>query len=179
MSTRLVILGLLREKPLYGYELKQIVEERMGDWTSIAFGSIYFALDKLAEEHLVKKVATEQEGGRPSRSVYEITEAGRVEFDRLLRQVWSEFERQHFAFDIGLAFMQALSKKEIKGYLGERIEKLEAGQKYLLAHREEQLQRPEVPSVAAAIFEHSRVHLQAELKWTRDLLQRIEKGEYF
>ena len=49
MSVRLVLLGLLHERPLYGYEIKQIIEEHMGDWTSIAFGSIYFALDKLAE----------------------------------------------------------------------------------------------------------------------------------
>jgi Fe2+ or Zn2+ uptake regulation protein len=58
MSVKLVILGLLRERPLYGYEIKQIIEEHMGDWTSIAFGSIYFALDKLAKEGFVEKVAT-------------------------------------------------------------------------------------------------------------------------
>ncbi len=50
MSTRLVILGFLRERSLHGYEIKQLIEDRMGDWTSIAFGSIYFALSKLAEE---------------------------------------------------------------------------------------------------------------------------------
>jgi len=49
MSTRLVILGLLRERPLYGYEIKHVIEDHMGDWTSIAFGSIYFALGKLTE----------------------------------------------------------------------------------------------------------------------------------
>ena len=27
MSTRLVILGLLQERPLYGYEIKQLIEE--------------------------------------------------------------------------------------------------------------------------------------------------------
>ena len=69
MSVRLVILGLLRENPLYGYEIKQIIEEHMSDWTSIAFGSIYFALDKLAAENFVEKVSVEKEGRRPSRSV--------------------------------------------------------------------------------------------------------------
>ena len=63
MSTRLVILGLLRDRPLYGYEIKHIIEEHMGDWTSIAFGSIYFALNKLAEEDFIEKTGTTQEGG--------------------------------------------------------------------------------------------------------------------
>ena len=47
----------------------------MGDWTNIAFGSIYFALGKLSEEGFIEKVATEQQGGRPSREVYQITES--------------------------------------------------------------------------------------------------------
>ena len=85
MTVRLVILGLLRERPLHGYEIKQIIEEHMGDWTSVAFGSIYFALDKLAEERFVEKIAVEQKGNRPSRSVYQMTAAGRDEFLRLLR----------------------------------------------------------------------------------------------
>ena len=117
MSTRLVILGLLREQPLHGYEIKHIIEEHMGDWTSIAFGSIYFALGKLSEEGLIKMVATEKTGNRPSRSIYQITEAGRAEFLRLLREVWNEPERQYFAIDVGLAFMNALPAEEIKGYL--------------------------------------------------------------
>ena len=69
MSTRLVLLGLLRDRKLYGYELKHIIEDHMGDWTSIAFGSIYFALNKLSEEGLIEKVAVEKPGKRPSRCV--------------------------------------------------------------------------------------------------------------
>ena len=63
MSTRLVILGFLRGRPLYGYEIKQMIEHVMGDWTNIAFGSIYFALKKLTEDGFIEKAATEQEGG--------------------------------------------------------------------------------------------------------------------
>jgi DNA-binding PadR family transcriptional regulator len=90
MSTRLVILGLLRDQPLHGYEIKQIIEEHMGDWTSIAFGSIYFALGKLSEEGLIEMAVTEKKGNRPSRSVYQITESGRSEFLRLLKEVWRD-----------------------------------------------------------------------------------------
>jgi DNA-binding PadR family transcriptional regulator len=178
VSTRLVILGLLRDRPLYGYEIKQIIEGHMGDWTSIAFGSIYFALDKLTEEGLTRKVATERKGDRPSRSVYRITAAGRAEFTRLLRQTWGEVEHHYYAFDIALAFMEGLPAKETKRILRERIRQMEIVQKQLAAHRKEQLKRKEVPRVASAIFEHSRVHLKAELDWTRDLLKKVERHEY-
>ena len=178
MSTRLVILGLLRERPLYGYELKQIIEEHMGDWTNIAFGSIYFALGKLAEEGFIEQVAIEQEGRRPSRSVYQITEAGQAEFLRLLREVWSEVERHYYAIDIGLMFTEALPREEVKGFLRERIAQLESIVRHVAEHRAEQMAQPEVPALAAAVFDHGLAHFRAELDWTRDLLDKVEAGVY-
>ena len=178
MSTRLVILGLLRERPLYGYELKQIIEEHMGDWTNIAFGSIYFALGKLAEEGFIEQVAIEQEGRRPSRSVYQITEAGQAEFLRLLREVWSEVESHYYAIDIGLMFTEALPREEVKGFLRERIAQLESIVRHVAEHRAEQMAQPEMPALAAAVFDHGLAHFRAELDWTRDLLDKVEAGVY-
>jgi DNA-binding PadR family transcriptional regulator len=175
MSVRLVILGLLRERPLYGYEIKQIIEEHMSDWTSIAFGSIYFALDKLAEEKFVEKVEVEQKGKRPSRSVYQITESGRDEFLRLLRSTWNDLERQYFTLDLGIAFMDALPQSEIEGYVQNRIHLLKEVLQYLDFHQSDQLSHKEVPEWSVAIFEHSRVHYQAELEWSQDLLKKLEE----
>lgn len=178
MTVRLVILGLLRERPLYGYEIKQIIEEHMSDWTSIAFGSIYFALDKLADEKFVEKMQVEQDNKRPARSVYQITEKGRDEFLRLLRAGWQQDERQYFALDIYLFFLESLPLDEVKAYLRMRQSGLQAVLEHLQSHRTEQLSNPEVPRLAMAIFDHTFVHTQAELNWVSDLLQKIEGGEY-
>jgi DNA-binding PadR family transcriptional regulator len=180
MSTRLVILGFLQGQPLYGYELKQMLEHVMGDWTNIAFGSIYYALGKLAEEGFIQKVGTEQKGGRPSRTVYQIADAGREEFMRLLREVWDDVERQYFTFDIGLSFMSALPIEEVKGYLRKRVTHLEHILQYLEAHQAEELADTDhVPThLALTVFDHHRRHLQAELDWLRDLLENVEQGVY-
>jgi DNA-binding PadR family transcriptional regulator len=173
MSTRLVVLGLLRRRPLHGYEIKHIIQDHMGDWTSIAFGSIYFALGKLAEEGLVEVHSTEQEGSRPSRTVYAVTEAGRAEFLRLLRDVWSKPERQHFVTDLGLFFMDALSSKERLDFLDARVAQLEKIATHLTEHRAESLANPRVPRQARFIFDHSRAHLDAEIAWTRALREEL------
>ena len=179
MSTRLVILGFLRRQPLYGYEIKRMIEQIMGDWTNIAFGSIYFALKKLAEEGFVEKVGTEQEGSRPSRTVYQITAAGREEFLRLLRETWGGVERQYFRFDIALSFMEALPTKEIEGYLRNRINHLEHVIQFLGSHEEEELEDEHVPRrLAESVFGHHRVHFQAELDWTREVLENVEQGAF-
>jgi DNA-binding PadR family transcriptional regulator len=175
-TTRLVLLGLLRCQPLHGYELKHIIEEHMGDWTSIAFGSIYFALGKLEEEGMILKAATEQQGNRPSRSVYQINDAGRDEFLRLLRGTWTTSERQFFSLDVGIAFMDALPIEEIKGFLQGRITGLEHALAYMDVHEEEQVSRDEVPTSAKVVFDHSRVHMDAELTWLRNLLEKVDQG---
>lgn len=178
MTVRLVILGLLRENPLYGYELKQIIEEHMGDWTSIAFGSIYFALDKLAGEGFVEKVSVEKEGRRPSRSVYQITKAGRDEFLRLLREAWQNVEHQYFSLDVCLFFMGALPDEEVEAYLRSRQSELQGTLQHVSSHRDEQMSQPEIPPIARAIFEHTIAHTQAELDWITDLLGKMEKGAF-
>lgn len=178
MSTRLVILGFLRERPLYGYEIKSLIEEQMGDWTNIAFGSIYFALGKLADEGFIEKVATEQSGNRPSRSIYQIRPEGRAEFLRLLREMWREDDRQYFPFDIALFYIHALPKEEVLVYLQKRVEGLERATVFVDAHQANTFSNPDVPLIADAIFEHTRVHLAAELDWMRQFLVRVQSGEY-
>ena len=178
MSTRLVILGLLRDRTLYGYEIKQLIEDHMGDWTSIAFGSIYFALRKLTEEGFIEKAGTEKPGDQPSRIIYRITDAGRAEFVNLLRENWTVVERHYFAFDIGLFFMDALPHTEILGYLRQRVEHLQRILGHLQAHREAQMAHAQIPIRAAAIFDHAYLHYQAELAWTRDVLEKVANGTY-
>jgi DNA-binding PadR family transcriptional regulator len=179
MSTRLVILGLLREQPLHGYEIKQIIEERMGDWTDIAFGSIYYALDKLDEEGFVEKIATEKEGNRPSREVFQITSTGKDEFLHLLRKTWGELEPMHFDIDVGLYFANTLSKKELVANMHQRLEWLNSVLQHLESHRTETLNNEEVPSQQAfwvnAIFEHALFAYRAERDWLQKTLSAYEE----
>lgn len=178
MSTRLVILGLLRDRSLHGYEIKRLVEEHMSDWASVAFGSIYFALDKLGDEGFIEKVSVEQHGNRPSRSVYRITPSGGEEFLRLLRDTWKNAERTYFSLDVGLFFISALSPEEVKQAVRGRIAAIEGAYERLLTHEETKFRDPAIPPVARAIFSHTLAHMRAEMTWTKELLEKLECGEY-
>ena len=178
MSTRLVILGLLKDKPLYGYELKHIIEEHMGDWTNIAFGSIYFALKKLTDEGLVAQIGEEREGNRPSRRIYEITESGRGEFRRLLEELWSSRGREYYALDIGLFFLSELQEEKRLPVIRERIAAYEALVMHLNEHERELKANPHVPPEAEAIFSHSRHHILAELAWLKEVEEAVSMGRY-
>ena len=67
----------------------------------------------------------EREGRRPSRTAYATTDAGRDEFEHLLREAWGKVEPQSFAFDIAPTFVDAPPAEEAKHYLRERIGQIE------------------------------------------------------
>jgi DNA-binding PadR family transcriptional regulator len=87
-NVRAVILALLVERPMHGYEMIQEVEARTdGLWRPSA-GSIYPTLQLLEEEGLV--TGEESEGKRR----FSLTTAGRAEADGLDRPPWEEVTDQ-------------------------------------------------------------------------------------
>jgi DNA-binding PadR family transcriptional regulator len=176
LSVRLVILGLLRQESLHGYELKHIIGEHMGDWTRIPVGSIYFALGKLADEGKIRELSVEREGKRPEKTVYEITESGEEEFLSLLRECLGTSEREYHEIDLGLAFLDALKPKEAAALFRARVTLLEGEVLRLKKHKAESMKLSDVPPSAKAIFTHSQRHLEAELAWSREVLAELEAG---
>jgi len=68
---KFVILRLLREKPMHGYEVMRALEEGSGGWYRASPGSVYPTLQMLEEGGYV---TSEQVDGK---KVYTITDAGR------------------------------------------------------------------------------------------------------
>jgi len=75
-QTDYVILGLLAEQPLSGYQIKKLVDIRFKFFWSESFGQIFPALKSLAAEGLAEECAQEHADGRASKT-YRITQAGR------------------------------------------------------------------------------------------------------
>ncbi len=81
-----IILGLLCERPMHGYELARLVQEDealRAIWR-IERSEIYFLLGKLAKGGLIIESAAEQARG-PVRVIYAPTTAGREAFAKWLR----------------------------------------------------------------------------------------------
>ncbi|HZO98575.1 MAG TPA: PadR family transcriptional regulator [Gaiellaceae bacterium] len=74
-DVRAAILLLLEEEPRNGYQVMQELEQRSGGAWRPSPGSVYPALQLLADEGLIR--GESREGG----TVYELTEAGRAHLD--------------------------------------------------------------------------------------------------
>jgi len=74
-QTDYVILGLLSEAPLSGYQIKRIVDIRFRFFWSESFGQIFPALKSLAANRLIEEAEPAVQDGR-TRKTYRITPQG-------------------------------------------------------------------------------------------------------
>jgi len=117
--TAYVILGMLRQEPRSGYEIKKVVDHSTRFFWAASYGQIYPELRKLAKAGLVEGEPQSQ-GGR-KRTVYRLTRAGRDELRRWLSEKPEVFELRDEAL-LKLFFADAAPK-------GKAIEIIEAKQR--------------------------------------------------
>ena len=84
-QTDYVILGLLSEEPLSGYQIKKIVDIRFKFFWSESFGQIFPALKVLAAEGLIEELPAKQSKARAQKT-YRICETGMLALQNWLRQ---------------------------------------------------------------------------------------------
>jgi len=75
MVQKILILGLIKEGPKHGYEIKKIIKEEFGIFSSLSSVSIYYPLKIMEQEGLIVKKSGR---GRKhlEKYVYEITPKG-------------------------------------------------------------------------------------------------------
>ena len=173
-----MILGLVRwMQPVHGYDVKRELESwRADEWTTIATGSIYHALRKLAEDGLLEEVATEQVGSRPARTTYRCTAKGELEFEELLRRCWWTYDEPTDPFQAGFAFLPALPATEAVAALRNRARMLRL---VVDTHRfaiASDWVRKSKPSHVGWMFELIIDRLEAEVAWCERIATRIEGG---
>ena len=74
----LVLLSLLAERPLHGYQANLELERRqVRDWAGISRPQVYYSLEKLRAKGLIRATESEDPAAGPERSVFETTAKGR------------------------------------------------------------------------------------------------------
>ena len=160
----LAILGLLREGPRHGYDLKRQLSE-YGFW-QVSFGSLYPALRRLEKGGFI-------EAGRISgrRKEYRPTEAGEVEFRRLLEDESGDIDEDR-AFQLRLAFFRYLDPDTRLGLLERRrarlIEKLYEAQRSLKRSGARAMER--IDRYTLALMERGVSSAESDIAWLDDLI---------
>ena len=91
-STPLLVLSLLKDGDMYGYQMADELATRSDDTFQLKEGTLYPLLHSLEKEGLVKSYKKETPGGR-ERKYYTLTEAGRGQLEEKTRQ-WQLFSEK-------------------------------------------------------------------------------------
>jgi DNA-binding PadR family transcriptional regulator len=178
-TSRLLILGVLMQKqPIHGYDVRRELEEWGAEgWSNLAYGSIYFALNKMTEEGLVIPSGGEQTGKRPARTQYTLTEKGKQEFYRLMREYWWKYEMPIDSFQVAMTFMDKLSHDELLEALRYRFDLLRAWMRTYEVGLPKNMYEPNIPKHVIENLRLSYVRVRAEIEWLQEVIAKVERGE--
>jgi DNA-binding PadR family transcriptional regulator len=171
-TIELAVLGLLHEGPMHGYELRKRLNLMLGWGRVLSYGSLYPTLKKMLRGDLIEEAATTTVSRRP-RIVYQLTETGNAEFQRLMSEVgptaWEDDN-----FDIRFAFFgRADMETRLRVLEGRRSrlqERLERVQKELA------MTQKEVDRYAGELQRHGVESVEREVRWLSELINAERTG---
>jgi DNA-binding PadR family transcriptional regulator len=173
----LSLLTLLRERPMYPYEMAAALRGRGKDQAiKINWGSLYTVVQNLDKHGFIETVEVAREGRQPERTTYQITDAGQTELKDWLRELLSVPEREYTRFEAALGDSAVLPPDELIDLLRQRLAALEAG------NAEHQAGLDALVSTIPRLFliesEYYLAQRRAEAEWVRGLLKEFTDGTF-
>ena len=175
-NLEVAVLGLLCERPRYGYEIEKTIEERnMRNWTDIGFSSIYYVLKKLEEKELIRS-KTKVVENKPPRKVYTVTDEGYSVMKEKVKQLLSSFERLISAFDLGLMNMSLLNTGEVVECFGKYLHSIDDTLVFLDNSKRE-MEGFGLPEHVIALATRPLAHVHTEKRWIEDYMKNVLEKE--
>ncbi len=171
----LTILATLNMQPSHPYEIQRLIREHHNDFAIVPARSLYHAVNRLQQAGLVEPVETNREGKRPERTIYQITKAGREEFQKRLREMLAKPAKEYPEFMVALSFLAALPSEVVLRALQVRAALLEgeiAGQRAMSRALVDQL-----PRLVLLEMEYMLTLREAEFTWIQALLEDMRSGK--
>jgi len=168
-----IILGLLKNKPLTGYDIKKIMEKEFGIFSSQQSTSIYYTLNKLEKNGLITK--EELEEGHIKKYIYSLTNKGEKEFINLSKDLLLSNRRPFIDFDIPLYFLPYLNNRDLLARLRLRKIFLKKARLWLL---DKLKNKDKFLMHQIFIFKHHLNLLKAEEKFLKEFIGFIKNKIY-
>jgi DNA-binding PadR family transcriptional regulator len=170
MYRELLLLGVLRQRQMHGYELHEFINRDLAFCTDIKKPTAYHLLQKIAKEGWIIEIPEPNPPtNRPPRTVYQLTDTGEATFLAYLRQNLATYSPSYFNGDVGIAFIEALPTDEACALLEQR--------KIALTEAYNALNHPHGEAHGkggmSLIIEHQKRHLSTELTWLDEVIARI------
>ncbi|MFI6102290.1 PadR family transcriptional regulator [Lentzea sp. NPDC051213] len=178
-ATRMLVLGVVKlVGEAHGYQVRRELQSWSADqWANVQPGSIYHALKTLAKDELIEAVGTEESDEGPARTTYKITAAGEHELQDLLGQALANAGASNDQLSASVALLNLIPRKQAVVLLKHRLAGLE-GQVAPTRYGVTSFPEMGKPAHVSELFRLWLVHLEGQVRWTQDLIDRLESGQY-
>jgi DNA-binding PadR family transcriptional regulator len=163
----LAILGLLKERPMHGYQLKKRLADTLGSFWQVSYGSLYPALKRLQREGAVEMTFPREQVGR-RKNVYRITKDGETLFADLLERAGHETTEDN-GFQVRFAFFRYL-KPETRIRLLERRRTFLEG-RWSSLKQSLQNYKERIDGYTTSLMNHQLEATERDIRWLDDLIQ--------
>jgi DNA-binding PadR family transcriptional regulator len=171
----LAVLATVIERPMHPYEMASLMRARGKEQDmEIKWGSLYRVVDNLVKHGFLVVAQSERQGGRPERTVYQITDAGRAELVDWTRELIAVPDRKPGPFTAGLSVLAVLGPDDVARLLARRADALDAEINATDADLAGWAQA--VPRLFLLEVEYALAMRRAELAWVRALHDEITEG---
>jgi PadR family transcriptional regulator, regulatory protein AphA len=170
MSLKYAVLGLLSDKPRYGYELKKQFEDALANAWSLSYGQLYPTLHALSASGLVTR-KTERGRKAAEKTIYSITEKGRKSLDEWLLKPVSSAYRVKDEFTLRFLFLSKLPRDTVVDYLGAHLKRI-IQQKEGFQRTLDSLKQGS-DYYLTAIMRKGVFHLEADIRWLQETIAGI------
>ncbi|HVV09816.1 PadR family transcriptional regulator [Amycolatopsis sp.] len=173
----LAVLSTVVQRPMHPYEMASILRERGKDRDMpFKWGSLYTVVGNLEKHGMLEAAESRREGGRPERTVYRITDAGRAELVDWTRELVGSPEPEQPRFQAGLSVVAILAPPDVIGLLRQRLDAIGeqlAAQRKILADAGAQ-----IPRLFLVEDEYELAMREAEANWIKALLGELTEGTF-
>jgi DNA-binding PadR family transcriptional regulator len=170
---------LARHGPLHGHQIRRIAEvTNVTEWGGVSVGALYRELRTMERDGLIETVRTEQVGRRPERTVYQVTNEGRLELATLREQAIKP--AGFYGSDplgVALSFgAECTDGGQLRSMLRARRGRLAISAEEIATDRDLLEAKGYIGGLQAAIMRRAQMHLETEIRWHDELDAQLEAG---
>jgi DNA-binding PadR family transcriptional regulator len=168
MEKKLLLLGTLRSHEMHGYQINEMLKQSVGLPIKLTKPNAYKLLNKMEQDGWIC-YREEQEGNRPKRRVYSITEEGEAVFQQMLRDSLTIYLAPEFPSIVVFNFLELLPVDEAVALLQQRREKV-------VAHFDDMAEIPPDMREAHLSIEYLFRFYRNEIEWLDEIIAQLSES---
>ena len=170
----LTVLALLLTGPRHTYEMHRLMIDTHKDFVSGLPRSMYHAVDRLLRAGLIRVEGTDKAAGRPERTVYALTDAGRAELGVRVGRLLEHPDPDATLFVAALSFLGCLPVPDARAAL--EVRRAELARRATAAQEALAEVSQGVPRLLLVELEYDIARLAAERDWVTALVADLDSG---